>query len=204
MSRRAPIRTERLVLRPVAVEDAAAVLRFRSDPAATQFLSHEPLGPEENIARLVQLVGAADASSVDWFNFGWVIELRETGEVIGEGRTWNSAEPPGPGRIPADCASLGYVLHPAHHGRGLAREAAGALVSWLFEERGTQTVFAGVYEPNLPSQRLLAGLGFRQDRHFSASQDTTGKYLPSRRYRLDRSSRPTIPRTATKPGAPPS
>ncbi|WP_263422140.1 GNAT family N-acetyltransferase [Arthrobacter sp. NicSoilB4] len=170
-------------------------MRFRSDPVATQYLSHEPLGPEENIARLVRVVGAAEASGVDWFNFGWAIELRETGEVIGDGRTWNSEEPPAPGKIPADCGSLGYVLHPDHHGRGLGREAAGALVNWLFEERGTQTVFAGVYEPNLPSRRLLAGLGFRQDRHFSASQDTTGKKLPSRRYRLDRPSLPAGPRT---------
>lgn len=186
MSRPAPIRTERLVLRPVAIEDATAVLRFRGDPVATQYLSHDPLSPTENFARLVQLVEAAESSGVDWFNFGWAIELRETGEVIGEGRTWNSAEPPAPGRIPADCGSLGYVLHPDHHGRGLGREAAGALVRWLFEQRGTQTVFAGVYEPNRPSSRLLAGLGFRQDRHFTSLEDTTVKNLPSWRYRLDR------------------
>ena len=186
MARPDPIHTERLVLRPIAIDDEAAVLRFRGDPVATEYLSHGPLSSEENFARLVQLVDAAESSGVDWFNFGWAIELRETGEVIGEGRTWNSAEPPAPGRIPADCGSLGYVLHPDHHGRGLGREAAGALVNWLFEQRGTQTVFAGVYEPNLASSRLLAGLGFRRDRHFTSLQDTTGKNLPSWRYRLDR------------------
>lgn len=202
MSLPAPIRTERLVLRPLTAEDAAAILRFRGDPLTTQYLSHGPLSPEENFVRLVQLVDAAESSSVDWFNFGWAIELRETGEVIGDGRTWNSAEPPASGRIPADCGSLGYVLHPDHHGRGLGREAASALVSWLFERRGTQTVFAGVYEPNLPSRRLLAGMGFRQDRHFTSEQDTTGKNLASWRYRLDRDSCPTSPRTATESGAP--
>lgn len=183
----APIHTERLVLRPVAVEDAAAVLAFRGDPGATQYLSHGPLNPAENVARLVRLVEAAESSGADWFNFGWAIELRGTGEVVGEGRTWNSAEPPAPGGIPADCSSLGYVLHLDQHGRGLGREAAGALISWLFEQRGIQTVFAGVYEPNLPSSRLLTGLGFRRDRHFTSVQDTTGKGLPSWRYRLDRS-----------------
>ncbi|MDI3210573.1 GNAT family N-acetyltransferase [Arthrobacter sp. AL12] len=200
MSPPAPIRTERLVLRPLAIEDAAAVLRFRGDPIATQYLSHGPLSPDENTARLRQLVEAAGSSGLDWFNFGWAIELRETGEVIGDGRTWNSAEPPAPGNIPADCGSLGYILHPGHHGRGLGREAAGALVGWLFEQRGMHAVFAGVYESNLPSRRLLARLGFRQDRHFTSSQDTTGKNLPSWRYRLDRNSYETGPRPATKPG----
>ena len=203
MYRPAPIRTERLLLRPLEIQDAAAVLRFRGDPTATQFLSHSALGPEENCARIHRLVEAADSSSVDWFSFGWAIELCETGEVIGDGRTWNSAEPPAPGKIPADFGSLGCILHPSHHRRGLGREAAGALVSWLFEQRGTQTVFAGVYEPNLPSRHLLAGLGFRQDRHFTSAQDTTGKNLPSLRYRLDRNSYLIGPGTATKQVAPP-
>ena len=193
MSRPAPIRTDRLVLRPLTIEDAAAVFRFRGDPVATRYLSHGPLSPEENFTRVRQLVDAAESSGADWFNRGWAIELRATGEVIGDGRTWNSAEPPAPGRIPADCASLGYILHPGHHGRGLGREAADALVRWLFEQRGIQTVFAGVYEPNLPSRRLLGGLGFRPDRHFTSSQNTTGKNLPSWRYRLDRNSYPVEP-----------
>ncbi|WP_426979929.1 hypothetical protein ACQCSU_14030 [Pseudarthrobacter sp. O4] len=44
-----------------------------------------------------------------------------------------------------------------------------------------------MYEPNVPSRRLLESLGFRQDHYFAAAQDTTGKMLPSWRYRLDRS-----------------
>lgn len=48
-------------------------------------------------------------------------------------------------------------------------------------------MYAGVYEPNLPSRRLLESLGFRTDRHFTAAQDSAGKNLPSIRYRLDRS-----------------
>jgi len=181
----APIRTERLTLRPLTADDGGALLRFRGDPDATRYLSHAALSPEENAARLRTALAAADTSTAEWFNFGWAIQLRATGEVIGDGRTWNAAEPPAPGRIPADSASLGYILHPEHHGLGLGREAAGALVGWLFS-RGIRTVFAGVYEPNLPSQRLLESLGFQPDRYFTAAEDTAGKALPSWRYRLDR------------------
>ncbi len=186
MTRPAPISTERLLLRPLTNDDAEAVLRFRGHPAATRYLSHEPLGPEENRGRVRQLVADAETSCADWFNFGWAIELRATGEVIGDGRTWNTAAPPAPGRLPAGWASLGYLLHPDQHGQGLGREAAHGLVQWLFSEHAAQTVVAGVYEPNLPSRRLLEGLGFRQDRYFTAAQDTAGKGLPSWRYRLDR------------------
>ncbi|WP_427134247.1 GNAT family N-acetyltransferase [Pseudarthrobacter sp. S9] len=186
MNIHAPIVTERLLLRPLTSDDAGALLRFRGHPYATRYLSHEPLGPEENNARLLQLVEAAEASTAEWFRVGWALELKASGEVIGDARIWNTAEPPSPGRIPADCASMGYILHPDHHGMGLGREAAGALVDWLFTERGTHTVFAGVYEPNLASRKLLEALGFRPDHYFIAAQDSAGKRMPSWRYKLDR------------------
>ena len=182
----APIRTERLTLRPLTADDGGAILRFRGDPDATRYLSHAALSPGENAARLRTVLAAAEASTAEWFNFGWAIQLRATGEIIGDGRTWNSGNPPVPGKIPANTASLGYILHPDHHGHGLGREAAAALVEWLFTARGSRTVFAGVYEPNLPSRRLLESLGFQPDRYFTAAEDTAGKELPSRRYRLDR------------------
>ena len=145
----APLLTGRLLLRPLTADDAGALLRFRAHPAATRYLSHGPLTPAQNSARLEQTLSAAASSTAEWFHFGWAIELRATGEVVGDARAWNTQEPPAPGRIPADSASLGYVLHPEHHGLGLGREAAGALVDWLFGARGSETIFAGVYEPNL-------------------------------------------------------
>lgn len=185
----APIGTERLILRPLTADDDGAVLRFRGNPDAVRYLSHEALSPDANSARSRNVQAAAAASTAEWFSFAWAIQLRASGEVIGDGRTWNSEAPPLPGRIPAHAASLGYILHPDHHGLGLGREAAGALVEWLFTARGSRTVFAGVYEPNLPSRRLLESLGFRQDRYFTAAEDTAGKKLPSWRYRLDRPDR---------------
>jgi ribosomal-protein-alanine N-acetyltransferase len=186
----APISTGRLTLRLLTGPDAAALHRFRGNKEATRFLSHPALTVEENRRRLEEQLAQAEASTSEWFNYGWAIVLTESGETIGDGRTWNSSALPvagvlPPGGLPADQASLGYVLHPDHHGRGYGREAAGALVDWLFRERGISTVFAGVYEPNIASVRLLRGLGFTQDRHFPAEQDKTGKGLPSLRFRLD-------------------
>ena len=181
----APLVTERLLLRLLTADDAGALFRFRSHPVATRYLSHGPLTPEQNSARLQQALSAAESSTPEWFHFGWAIELRTTGDVIGDARTWNTQEPPAAGRIPAESASLGYVLHPEHHGLGLGREAAGTLVDWLYTTRGTETIIAGVYEPNLPSRRLLESLGFRKDRFFPVAEDTAGKQLPSWRYRLD-------------------
>src|SRR3954449_9381859 len=89
--------TERLRLRPLAADDAGALLRFRGHLSATRYLSHGPLTPAQNSARLVQALSAAESSTAEWFHFGWAIELRATGEVVGDSRTWNTEEPPAPG-----------------------------------------------------------------------------------------------------------
>jgi ribosomal-protein-alanine N-acetyltransferase len=181
-----PILTARLELRPLRYDDAGALLSFRGHPEAVRYLSHEALTPEKTRRLLTDLMSRADDSTPGWFHVGWAVVLRSTGAVIGDGRTWNTPEPPLPGSIPAHQASIGYLLHPDYHGMGYGREAAAALVHWLFTRRGCAGVYAGVYEPNVASRRLLESLGFVPDHYFRAEEDSHGKGLPSWRYRLDR------------------
>lgn len=181
-----PVVTARLRLRLLEPGDAAVVHQLRSHPEATRYLSHGPLTEEQSEAWLHEQLARAAASTPEHYNLSWAITLEEDGTFLGNIRAWNTSEPPATGVLEPGYASLGYVLHPAHHGRGYGREAAAAIVEWLFTERGTTTVLAGVYEPNQPSRRLLEGLGFTPDRHFTAEQDRHGKKLPSIRYRLDR------------------
>lgn len=60
-------------------------------------------------------------------------------------------------------AELGYVFHPGHGGRGLATEAATALVDWGFTEFGLHRIYARCHGRNVPSARLMARLGMRQE-----------------------------------------
>lgn len=57
-----------------------------------------------------------------------------------------------------------YALHPDRWGRGLATEAAAAMLRWAFEEHGLPRVFGGVDPPNVASLRVLEKLGMRFDR----------------------------------------
>jgi len=185
-----PLVTERLILRLVEESDAAAIHRFRSDPSATRYLSHDPLTWAANGERLAELLALRKASTGEWFNYGWAITLRESGDVIGDARTWNSAAltPAGllsPGKYTARHSALAYVLHPEYHRQGYGREAAGALVNWLFAERRISTIVAGAYEPNTPSIKLLQSLGFQQDAVNPADGETAGKGYPLLMFHLD-------------------
>jgi [ribosomal protein S5]-alanine N-acetyltransferase len=185
-----PLVTERLVLRLVEGSDEAAIHGYRSNPATTRYLSHEPLSVAANRERLTELLALARASTGAWFNYCWAITLRKSGEMIGDARTWNSTAVSGPGilapgRHPAGHAALAYVLHPDYHHHGYGREAAAALVTWLFTQRGIQTIAATVYEPNNPSIRLLRSLGFRPDPALPTHQESAGKGFPLLMFRLD-------------------
>jgi RimJ/RimL family protein N-acetyltransferase len=63
-------------------------------------------------------------------------------------------------RKPPGC-EIGYWLAEAFWGRGLATEAARALVSYAFNERGESEIRAGYFADNPASGRVLRKLGFR-------------------------------------------
>lgn len=61
-------------------------------------------------------------------------------------------------------ASLGYWIARGEWGKGLATEAARALVRWIFENFGIDAVKGEHYAYNLASGRVLQKIGFKQVR----------------------------------------
>ena len=55
---------------------------------------------------------------------------------------------------------LGYFVSPAHRRRGYAREAALGLMDWATRVHGVRRFVASVAPDNLPSQAMVAQLGF--------------------------------------------
>jgi RimJ/RimL family protein N-acetyltransferase len=56
---------------------------------------------------------------------------------------------------------IGWVLHPDYQGRGLAAEAAGAVLHFAFETLGPHRVEAQLDARNAASARLCERLGMR-------------------------------------------
>lgn len=131
--------TPRLVLRRARPEDVAALHAVFSDPRAMRYWSrpaHESIAPTE--AYLAEMLVAQDADD-------FVVEMK--GRVIGKAGAW---------RLP----EIGFILHPDHWGKGLAREALGAVIAHLFAAHPIDAITAEADPRNAASLRLLAGLGF--------------------------------------------
>lgn len=56
---------------------------------------------------------------------------------------------------------IGYVLSPAHWGRGLMSEAVREMLRYGFEELGLAVIWCGHYDFNDRSRRVVEKCGFR-------------------------------------------
>jgi RimJ/RimL family protein N-acetyltransferase len=152
-----PIETGRLLLRPFAASDHAALLAIHSRDDVTRYLNWDPRGPEE-VTRVLALKVAATALEHEGDTLDLAVVLREDGTLVGDlTLMWRSAV--------HRQAEVGYVFHADHHGRGLATEATAALLQLGFEELGLHRIYGCLDARNTASARVLEKLGMRREAH---------------------------------------
>lgn len=57
---------------------------------------------------------------------------------------------------------MGYSLYPAFHGRGIASEAARALVAWALGQPGVRRARATIRPGHVASERVAAAAGLHR------------------------------------------
>lgn len=148
------ITTARLRLRPMRADDADSLLGVFGDPAVMAAFGRGPFTRQEMDAWV-----ARNLEHQDRLGYGlFTIELREDGLVIGDCGL-ERMELAG-----ADEVELGYDLRSDHWGRGLATEAAGAVVRHAREELGIRRLVSLVRATNAPSARVAERVGMALER----------------------------------------
>jgi ribosomal-protein-alanine N-acetyltransferase len=144
-----PIMTLRLLLRPLRHDDLDALAEVYLHPLVMQWIgpqTREDVGHE--IAQQLE-----HQTSLGW-SF-WAVEDRRTGHLIGDCGL-QPLEHHGPE------VELGYDLHPETWGRGLATEAARAVMEQAFGPLGIDRVIAVVKPDHVASQRVLEKAGLHR------------------------------------------
>jgi RimJ/RimL family protein N-acetyltransferase len=150
-----PIRTERLAIRPLTLDDVEALHAYRSIPDVCRYVPFEPMQPAE-IADRVGRQWARRELTDEGQGFILGVEVVESETLVGDVMlAWSSRE--------HATAELGWVIHPDHEGRGYATEAAQALLGLAFDGIGVHRVMARLDERNDASARLCRRLGMRQE-----------------------------------------
>ncbi|WBB74141.1 GNAT family N-acetyltransferase [Micromonospora sp. WMMD1128] len=161
-----PIRTARLTLRPVTLNDLDDVYSWQRRPDVFRWMLGEPRTREESRSSVIAMAGEdALRAEGDCLTLAVSTDAGVIGtvELVWGSQTDRTAE-------------LGYVFHPDHGGRGLATEAAAALLHWGFTEFGLHRIYARCHGRNAASARLMARLGMRQEAHHVESYVFNGEW----------------------------
>lgn len=151
-----PIRTGRLLLRPVTLEDAEGLFVRRNDPEMTRYASWTVPFPRERAQQMIEDIVAMEGPvSGEW----WMLIIADpaTGAVYGDLALHLLSE----GRI----AEVGYTLAPAHWGKGYATEAVAALIAYVFETLGVTRVVGIIHPDNRASAMVLERTGLLFEGH---------------------------------------
>ena len=134
-----PLRTERLLLRPMRSDDAVSIAARRSHPDVARYQNWTTPYPLERAQALVDDIVAMDGpTDGEW----WMLTIADPDDstVIGDlvvHLTWQ-------GRT----AEIGYTLAPDAWGAGYAVEAATELVRYLFDDLGVTRIEAMLHPDN--------------------------------------------------------
>jgi len=149
------IETERLLLRPFLVTDAADALAYLRNPVPNCFACMKLDSLEEAEAEMRK----RSTNSELYF----AIVLKETGKVIGEIEAFPERNEPDIESSPIDTFSPCWMLNTAYHRKGYAYEAAHAFFEYLFHTKGARRIYAYTEDYNLRSQHLCEKLGMRRE-----------------------------------------
>jgi RimJ/RimL family protein N-acetyltransferase len=144
------IATKRLGLLPLQAEFADEMAAVLGDPALHTFIGGAPLSAPELRERYGRLVAGSPDPAVSWCN--WVLRIRGEGCLAGTVQT--TVGPGGDGLE----AEIAWVVGVPWQGRGLATEAALALVDWL-GQRPVRTVVAHIHPDHAASAAVATACG---------------------------------------------
>lgn len=148
------IETNRLILREFQRTDFKELAPILADPKVMRF---SPTGV--NSVEQVQEKIQAFITCYKEFGFGkWAVILKESNQLLGYcGIAVDRIDD-------KDQKELGYRLDSRYWGRGLATEAASAVIKYGFEQIKLPYVLGIVERANLASVRVLEKVGMRHER----------------------------------------
>ncbi|MFZ3572668.1 GNAT family N-acetyltransferase [Streptomyces sp. BH097] len=132
---------------PLRVEHAEEMAEVLADPALHTFIGGAPDTVGELRARYRRMLAGSPDPDVAWLN--WVVQLRVEERLVGTVQATVGGD-----RV----AEIAWVVGTPWQGRGIATEAARALVAWL-GERGVGTFVAHIHPEHHASAAVATACG---------------------------------------------
>ena len=160
-----PIRTARLLLRPVVEADAPDFVDLFTDPDVVRYLYNDVIPAAEIPAYMTRYINGVVPGDQEWLTLAVEFE----GEFMGLASVcYRSVE--------HRQAELGYIFKASGEGQGFATEAARRMLAWCFEELDVHRVVGRIEVRNIKSERVLQRLGMRKEAHLTQNEWVKGEW----------------------------
>ncbi len=143
------IETDRFILRKIVVNDVEDMYEYARESSVTKYLTWSPHPDQAYTLEYVNYLQSRYRSG-DFFD--WGVVRKDTGKMIGTcGFTrFDYAN---------NCAEVGYVLNPKHHGQGIATEVSARVIKFGFEMLGLNRIECRYIIGNDASRRVMEKIG---------------------------------------------
>jgi ribosomal-protein-alanine N-acetyltransferase len=157
----------------LTVDDVDDVHRLWIDPVIRKYLWDDQIIPRETAVEVIE----SSRETFKEHGFGlWAVSLRDDSGLIGFCGLRHFED----GQNEKPEVEILYGIVPEHCGKGLATEAAKAVLKYGFEEKKLKQIYAGADPPNTASFRVMEKINMRYCRRVVINGVDTIYYLVSR------------------------
>lgn len=172
MSKEPIIKTERLILRPITLDDSEDIFSWCSDERVTHFMSYST---HKDISETVDWIESTLVSKNEW---NWAFVLRDENKLIGTGSI-------GPDTIQQGYWGIGYNLHYDYWHKGYCTEAMRAIIDFAYTELGVKKICSDHAIDNPASGRVMEKCGLKFYRYGEYTKLDKSKTFKAKFYKME-------------------
>lgn len=164
------MKTDRLLLCKISLDDAENIFLLRTNEAAMKYIHKPKLNSIDDAKEIIKKMNEPD-------RIQWGITLIKEYKIIGT---------IGYHRIEKDHyrAEIGYMLAPDYWNTGLMSEAITKVIEYGFNEMNLHSIEAIINPGNTVSRKILQKFNFIKEAYFKENFFFEGKFLDSEVYSL--------------------
>jgi RimJ/RimL family protein N-acetyltransferase len=168
------LESERLILRPIDLNDKTEIFAYRSDKETNKYQGWIPktIGDVEAfIGKIAKQINEPET----WFQFS-IIE-KESQKIVGDLgiHFWDKENKQ---------VEIGCTLNKNYQKKGYATESVRKVMDYLFTELNKHRIITSIDPNNENSVRLVERIGFRKEAHFVESLFVNEKWVDDLIYSL--------------------
>ncbi|HZF64667.1 MAG TPA: GNAT family N-acetyltransferase [Chitinophagaceae bacterium] len=153
------LKTERLTLRQLRINDDKGIFALRSDADVNKYLNRKRSKSIDDAKNFIQIINENIQRNNSIY---WAITLNGTDKLIGTICLFDFSDD----NLKAE---IGYELLPGFQGKGIMQEAASKVIDFGIQQIGLTSIEAYTHSENQSSTTLLEKLNFK--RHSAADDN---------------------------------